>query len=279
MKQYLLPKDIVGNEQPDNKICTFDYSTNTQNLKNQITLTQNVFSFLMEGSKELVHYEKQNKIDNSQFLLIKSGKCLMTETLSLNNHYRSFLMFFDDEMLYQFIKKNNIKLNPNSATQSFLVFDYDEYIHLYVNSLIQLDIQNTSFNKQILSTKFDELFLYLIHKNGTDFISNFLTAYSTHENHFTNIVENNRLTNLSIEELAFLCNTSISTFKREFKKIYNETPIKWFQEKRLEHAAFLLEYKKIRPSDVYEEIGYENLSSFIQAYKKKFGKTPKQHFV
>jgi AraC-like DNA-binding protein len=32
----------------------------------------------------------------------------------------------------------------------------------------------------------------------------------------------------------------------------------------------------MRASDVYEEIGFENLSSFVQAYKNKFGTTPKQ---
>jgi AraC-like DNA-binding protein len=40
--------------------------------------------------------------------------------------------------------------------------------------------------------------------------------------------------------------------------------------KRLEHAAYLLQTKKMRASDV-QEIGFENLSSFVQAYKNKFG--------
>jgi AraC-like DNA-binding protein len=28
---------------------------------------------------------------------------------------------------------------------------------------------------------------------------------------------------------------------------------------------------------MYEEIGFENLSSFVQAYKNKFGTTPNNH--
>ena len=70
---------------------------------------------------------------------------------------------------------------------------------------------------------------------------------------------------------------SVSTFKREFEKNFKSPPSKWFQEKRLEHAAFLLKNKSKRPSDLFEEIGYESLSNFIQAFKTKFGVTPKRY--
>ena len=70
---------------------------------------------------------------------------------------------------------------------------------------------------------------------------------------------------------------SISSFKRTFEKHFHNSPSKWFQEKRLEHSAFLLKNKSERPSDIYQEIGYESLSNFIQAFKVKFGVTPKQY--
>ena len=70
---------------------------------------------------------------------------------------------------------------------------------------------------------------------------------------------------------------SISTFKREFEKHFHNSPSKWFQEKRLEHAAYLLKNKNKRPSDIFEEVGYESLSNFTQAFKQKFRVTPKQY--
>lgn len=70
---------------------------------------------------------------------------------------------------------------------------------------------------------------------------------------------------------------SVSTFKREFEKHYTESPVKWFQNKRLEYARHLLNNTKKSPSEIYFEVGYENLSSFIQAYKLKYGTTPKHH--
>ena len=65
--------------------------------------------------------------------------------------------------------------------------------------------------------------------------------------------------------------------KREFEKRYHESPMKWFQDRRLEYAFRLMKEEQKRPSDIYLEVGYESLSSFIQAYKLKYGMTPKRH--
>ncbi|WP_420152093.1 helix-turn-helix domain-containing protein, partial [Siphonobacter sp.] len=76
---------------------------------------------------------------------------------------------------------------------------------------------------------------------------------------------------------AFLCHTSLSTFKRRFAKIYGTSPNKWFLEKRMQKAAQLLKQGDYKVSEVYYEIGYENLSSFIQSFKQVYGVTPKQY--
>ena len=278
MKNYTLPNDFLPALQSSEKVSLYDYVITDPNHKNQITLTKNVFSFLMEGNKELVHFDQQTTIKTQQFLLIKTGKCLMTEHLSADNHYRSLLMFFDDDLIFNFIEKHKIKLEQHSKSKPICVFDYDNYIKNFVESIIQLNTQPSELSNLVLPIKLEELFLYLTYKNGTEFLSKFINAQNNFKNHFTSVIDNNIYNDLSIKDLAFLCNTSASTFKREFIKIYNESPIKWFQERRLEHSAFLLKHKKLRPSDIYEEVGYENLSSFIQAYKKKFGASPKQHF-
>lgn len=94
---------------------------------------------------------------------------------------------------------------------------------------------------------------------------------------FIQTIEYNQLNKLTLKELAFLCNMSESSFKRTFKKHYIESPMKWFQDKRLEYAQMLLKEEAKRPSDIFYQVGYDNLSSFVQAYKAKFGITPKRH--
>jgi AraC-like DNA-binding protein len=119
--------------------------------------------------------------------------------------------------------------------------------------------------------------IYLTDRYGTDFLHALIENSDDYTQKFTQTIESNKLNRLTLKELAFLCNMSVSGFKRQFKKYYNESPIKWFQNKRLEHAYYLVHQKQKTSSEIYLEIGYENLSSFIKAYKTKFGTTPKQH--
>jgi AraC-like DNA-binding protein len=91
-------------------------------------------------------------------------------------------------------------------------------------------------------------------------------------------MEQNFRYNLSIARLAFLSGRSISGFKRDFFDAYGATPAKWLQTKRLEEAHYLLKKKLMRTTDVYAEVGFENLSHFYFVFKKHFGNTPAEIF-
>jgi AraC-like DNA-binding protein len=119
--------------------------------------------------------------------------------------------------------------------------------------------------------------LYLVEFKGVNFLYSLISNSDNQSQKFIQTVESNQLNKLSLKELSFLSNMSVSKFKREFEKHFQSSPSKWFQEKRLEHSAYLLKNKSNRPSDIFEEIGYESLSNFIQAFKTKFGVTPKQY--
>jgi AraC-like DNA-binding protein len=80
--------------------------------------------------------------------------------------------------------------------------------------------------------------------------------------------------NLKLEELAFLCNVSASTFKRKFVKLYNETPARYFLRKKMEMAKVLL-LENANPIEVYYQVGYESHSSFSQSFKQMYGLSPK----
>jgi len=118
--------------------------------------------------------------------------------------------------------------------------------------------------------------LYLIDLKGIDFLCALISNVNENQK-FIQTIESNQLNKLTIKELSFLSNMSESTFKRMFQKHFNSTPSKWFQDKRLEHSAYLLKNESKRPSDIFEDMGYESLSNFIQAFKTKYGVTPKQY--
>ena len=80
--------------------------------------------------------------------------------------------------------------------------------------------------------------------------------------------------NGDLQHFAYLTGRSLSTFKRDFEKIYHTTPSRWLLQKRLEDAHYLLRQKKLKSSDVYLEVGFKDYSHFFVAFKKQFGVAP-----
>ncbi|MBL4709884.1 MAG: helix-turn-helix transcriptional regulator [Flavobacteriales bacterium] len=278
MKTIILPDEL--NLDSSLSMEVYDYESVQEISKQQIVLNKNTFSFLQEGTKEVFFGNSSYSINNSQFLLMKSGRCLMTEKLSnVKEYYRSVLFFFPNEAVLKFIRKFELNQADSKISYSTYSFSYDSFINRFVDSLLDISKLSKAIQKNILDSKFEEIMLYLIEFKGVGFLYSLINNSDDRNQKFIQTIESNQLNKLTIKELSFLCNMSVSTFKREFEKHFHSSPSKWFQEKRLEHSAFLLKDKMKRPSDIYEEIGYENLSNFIAAYKTKFGVTPKQHQV
>jgi AraC-like DNA-binding protein len=80
--------------------------------------------------------------------------------------------------------------------------------------------------------------------------------------------------NISLERFAYLTGRSLATFKRDFQKAFHTSPQKWIVEKSLKEAYFQIIQKNKRPSDVYLEVGFENLSHFYCSFKQYFGYNP-----
>lgn len=275
MRTIIVPDELTNDT---SSIIFFDYINPQEVSKQYILLNKNLFSFLQEGTKEVYFNHSSDIIDPQKFLLIKSGNCLMTERLSnKSNRYRNILFFFSDEEVLQFIRKFHIENKCTHSQSSTYSFKYDDFIKSFVNSLIDISKLSKSTQNKLLATKFEEIMLYLIELYGVDFLHSLMKNNDTQSQKFIQTIHYNQLNKLTIKELSFLLNMSESTFKREFEKHFNTSPSKWFQEKRLQHAAYLLKNKLKRPSEIYEEIGYKNLSNFVQAFKSKFGLTPKQY--
>ena len=277
MKTIKLPDELKLDS--GNSICVYDYKSLQEISMQQIILSKNTFSFLIDGQKEVFFDNSSYAIGNTKFLLMKSGHCLMTEKLSdIKSNYRSMLFFFSDEVVLNFIRKYKLEKTKNVKYQSVFSFDYDIFIDRFVNSLLDVIKLSKRGQANILNAKFEEILHYIIESKGSDFLFSLITNSNDQAHKFTETIESNQFNKLTLDELSFLCNMSVSTFKREFKKHYKVSPIKWFKNKRLDLASQLLKDGQKRSSDVYLDAGFENLSSFVQAYSEKFGVTPKQHY-
>lgn len=87
-------------------------------------------------------------------------------------------------------------------------------------------------------------------------------------------MEQNFRFNLPLEKFGYLTGRSLTTFKKDFKNVFGNTPGRWLTQKRLVLAHYQIVEQKRKPSEVYLDTGFENLSHFSFAFKKHFGYSP-----
>lgn len=269
-----IPDLYLSNCEDPIDLFVYDFKMTDDVVKSKVNLGMHMFSFLQTGKKKVHFADTAVAVNKSQSILIKKGNCLWTELLDHEAIYYCKLLFFSEKKLKAFLQKHTKSSESIADDAPFFIIKNDEYISAYLNSLSAIDTSPSDFMDHYLSVKFEELMLYLIHKYGSKFETYLHSLISRETSSFSNVIESNIYSNLKLEEIAFLCSMSLSTFKRHFIKEYLVSPGKWLQDKRLNKAKELLEDGKTKASDIYYDLGYNNLSNFSTAFKNKFGISP-----
>ncbi|MEZ4793155.1 MAG: AraC family transcriptional regulator [Gelidibacter sp.] len=262
------------NVNPD--LFVFDFKMTSDVVKSKVNLGMNMFSFLQVGKKQVHFAGTSVAVNKDQSLLLKKGNWLWTELLDTEAIYYCKLFFFSEEKLKEFLEKHSKNKEKTKDEIPYFIIRNDSYITSYLNSLSTISEAPTVFMGNLLSVKFEELMLYLLQKYGRKFELYLHSLIFKEISPFKKIVESKIHSNLKLEEIAFLCNMSLSTFKRHFIKEYKTSPGKWLQDKRLQKAKATLEQDHLKPSDIYLDFGYNNLSNFSIAFKNKFGFNPSE---
>ena len=276
-----LPEDLFENNYTDTSdLQIANYEAYKLVSKNKINLNKNVFSFLLDGQKDIHFSNDIVSIDHTQSLLLASGNFLTTEIVGANS-YSCLLFFFSQKNINDFLLKYGHLSNPNDLNKTtsnspYFLIQKDNFIIHFINSIQQIYGLNQTISQKILELKFEEIMLYLADKYGQSFFV-YLHSLLINERElsFKMVIEKNLYTSLNIDEVAFLCNMSLSTFKRKFTQLYQESPGEWFQLKRLNKAKKLLLNNEATPSEIYMDFGYDSLSNFSTAFKNEFGYSPK----
>ena len=130
----------------------------------------------------------------------------------------------------------------------------------------------------IIINKQKELLILLSKSENSSSIQEFINSlFSPLEYNFRDVIEKNIYSDLTIQEFAYLCNMSEATFKRKFVSIYNQSPAKYIQLKKLSRAKQLLKTQPSTIANVAYDCGFSSPSSFNKSFKKNFGLTPTEY--
>jgi len=283
MKVFNLQDDIFPDKKlPGSSIIIYHYTSHSDSLKEKSVLHRNAFSLVITGHKTMHFAEKTVYVHDTEIHILSAGNCIASVSIPEQTIFESVLIFFDNEVLSDFYSTysdliDRLKKNRNINAEQYVAFKKDNFIKNYIQSLLLALNKNGQLSEPMKQLKLQELLLYLL-ENHTDVFLSFKHSgeLSNIEMRIKKVVEANRSNNLTLDELSFLSNVSVSTFKRHFKKIYNNTPGVWLNEQRMILARKMLSEQHEKPAEIWFRLGFETHTGFTKSFKKHFGKLPKE---
>lgn len=151
--------------------------------------------------------------------------------------------------------------------------DGDPFIKGFFESLLPYFEHKRPLSTELLGIKTNEaIALLLQHDKG---LKNLLFDFSRpFKIDLAAYMERHYMFNVPMSRFASHTGRSLAAFKRDFGKVFGLSPGRWLMQKRLAEAHRLIKDEGKRPSDIYLDLGFENLSHFSFAFKKTFGKSP-----
>lgn len=238
------------------------------------------FLFSLKGDMQFHANDEQMvvPVNYSLFLnCITTGKKI-TNSVSSNTNEIVVISFHPDilKKIYERDLPLLLQQPKNNVTnQSSEKINNDFLIQKYIEGLLFYFENPSLVNDEILILKLKEIILLLSQTRNAGTIQTILSQlFSPTTYTFKQIIEANIFSQVGIEELARKANLSVSSFKREFAKLYDDSPANYIKTKRLEKAAGLLLASDNRITDIAFECGFNDLANFTKSFHDKYSVTP-----
>jgi len=241
---------------------------------------QACFLYVKSGDVEYQIDEQQISVATNYSLLlncINSGKQIQNS--KSNNSCEIVIVTFYPEILKKIYDRDLPLLLQKPANvisnKSSEKINNDFLIQKYIEGLLFYFENPSLINEDILILKVKEIILLLSQTQNSESVQVILSQlFSPTTYTFKQIIEANLFSQLTIDELAQLNNLSVSSFKREFAKIYHDTPANYIKIKKLEKAAQLLQVSDQRITEIAFDCGFNDLANFTKSFTSKYNISP-----
>ena len=171
---------------------------------------------------------------------------------------------FDYSSLEVFSQEQYHKFDPSNATlQNVARQTIENKDNTLLMEAYKYQLLNAYFNSATNAKTYSCPFL-----NQKDNVEKVRKAKSV-------LIENLR-NSPTIKELARIVALNEHNLKTGFKEIYGHTIHSYLKDYKMNRAKELLQDLNHQIADVADELGYSNVSHFIDTFKKKYGLTPKK---
>ena len=239
-------------------------------------------AYVQSGRQEIYSPTQKIVATDRESILMKCGNYIANFTdVTPVSQFKSVVFHLDPETIIKAFDNKDLDFlrvdKSKSAVKPALKIDHSELLDSFVESMMPYFNHPELAKDELLLLKLKEL-VYILSDFGKNSVVNQIigTLYNPEVIAFDEIITANLYNNLSIAELAHLTYRSESSFKRNFRKLYNESPAKYFKTKRLEKAANLLKNSKLQINEIAWDCGFENVAHFSDSFHTYYGKSPKE---
>jgi len=261
---------------PNNNISQsgiFFSCTEKSFLVKEHTVPVHVLTHIYSGKLLVKEADKSYLINEGETVLFaKNQLAKITKYPSDDQPFKSISIFFTQDFLQQYYTLH-LKAETTITQPKVLLFNKHPLLDSLYNSILPYYEMAEGLPQALLSLKLTEAMTIIRQISHT--VDGILTDFAEPGKiDLAEYMQKNFSFNIPTEQFAYLTGRSLASFKRDFQKKFNTSPQKWLVQKRLEQAHYLIAERKQKPSEVYLEVGFENLSHFSYAFKQFFGYNP-----
>jgi AraC-like DNA-binding protein len=264
---------MEGENSPSNSIVLSCYYQRSR--EGEQFVPEHVFSYQLAGSLLLHDGTKEYQSEAGTLRFTRRNQLLkFIKQPPAGGAFKSLSVWLDQPALQAFSLEYGITAEHKEYDQPFWLLPMTPLVQIYFESLSAYTDTGQFADSQLISLKQKECILLLLQSYPD--LKNVLFDFTEPQRlELEAFMNKNFQFNVPLERFAYLTGRSLATFKRDFLKVFGLTPGRWLQRRRLQEAHYLLAEKGKAISDIYLDLGFEDLSHFSYAFKKQFGYAPK----
>jgi len=238
-------------------------------------LSKPALSIVLQG-EQIIHSAdgKQMRLKAGQMILMQKGIYTISDLIPTGEIYESLVVFFDETKAQEIFPTTL----SSFSQKHFIALNCPPTIPIFIEGILASSKILGKMNNTLGEAKITELLCLLkASKSASDFVQVFSSSQDNIRRNLKDFMESHFDKALKVEDYAYLTGRGLTTFRRDFKEKYKQTPRAWLKMRRMQRAKDLLIKKEISITNLAYEVGYQNVSHFIKAFKDEFGLSPKQY--
>jgi len=264
--------DLIQLNSIDIKYCKYD----GKNYRTEKVFDHHVLIWFISGESRIIQANQEFIFGVGDVFLIQRNELSYIYNYPKDGiPHKAIIMHLTIDRLKEFYE-HQPSLSTKILDRKIIHFQKNPLLEACLNSMISyFELNEEYLPEDIAKLKILEA-ITILRKMDPSIDAVLANFDEPHKKDLATFMENNFRYNMSLEKFSYLSGRSLSSFKKDFHQLYDTTPQRWLLAKRLALAYHQIKEEKKKPSEVYYEAGFENLSHFSYVFKKQYGYAPSE---